>query len=273
LPEIVSLTHVGLLNKGGTVSLSVRSGQSICVVGPAGSGKSRLAAVFARAERPARGTITTPPSVFFSVRQDISRRSKPQGLAKAAGSSSERATHVLNELKLWDLRQKPFSQLSEAQAAACELIEPFAGEDRLIVLDGTFDQLDPWVLAGAFKLMSERLSQGAVAVVATNRPELVERFDAVIVLRDQVPVFAGSPADLLLQSAQRKLTISTAEPDGVRALVAPFEVSVRESSEGLYMQAAEGQAVAAKLLLEGYGSVKFALVRPPTIEDALRALI
>jgi hypothetical protein len=59
---------------------------------------------------------------------------------------------------------------------------------------------------------------------------------------------------------------------GVRALVAPFEVSVRDTDDGVVMQASEGQQLAAKLLLEGYGDVKLVVLRSPTLEEALLSL-
>ncbi len=273
MPEVFSLDHVGLNNKGATISLSVRGGQSLCVVGPAASGKSRLLAIVGKLEKPVRGVVNVPTRIAIAGRQDLSRRNKPLVVARRSTVSVDEATRVLTALRLWDVRNKPISHLSETQVAACELIEPLSGDASLIILDSSLDGLDPWTVDGAFDLLRARLAQGAALVVATNRPDLISRFDAVVVLRDQVAVFAGSPADLLRSGPEQEVDVSTSDVSGARALAEPFVVTIREKEGGVLLQAQEGQSLAARLLLEGYGSVRFVYLRRQRMEDALRELI
>lgn len=273
MSEAVFLDHVALQTKGSSLAMSIQAGQALCVVGPAASGKSRLLAVIGKLEKPVRGTVHVPSRISVAGRPGLSRRSKPLSIARKAARDSATASEVLTTLRLWDVRNRPISQLSEAQVVACELVEPLSKSDPLLIIDGHLDFLDPWSLEGALRLLRMRLSRGAAAVVATNRADLVERFDAVVVLKDQAAVFAGSPDELRLRGPERRIEIETSEPSGVRALVEPFEVTVRETEGGVSMQAREGQAVAAHLLLEGYGSTKFVYLRRQTVEEALNALI
>lgn len=273
MPEVLSLDNVGLQSKGNTLSLTVEQGQSICIVGPAASGKSRLAAILAKTERPARGTIHAPSKIELVTNEELPRRSKPLGLARRSTRSATRVAEVLTALSLWELRQRPLSHLSDAQRQACSLIEALSGTAPLIILDGSLDGLDPWTLPGTLALLSERVSRGTVLVVTTNRPELVDRFDAVIVLNNQDVAFAGSVSELLRRGIGRELRITSTSVSGVRALIAPFQVNVRETKTGLEIQAKEGQSIAARLLLEGYGSVDFVYMQPQTVESALSELV
>jgi ABC-type multidrug transport system ATPase subunit len=273
MPEILSLDHVALQSKGNTLSMSLSAGQSMCVMGPAASGKTRLLSVLARLERPVRGTVHAPAQISVAGRQELSRRTKPMVLARRSASEPHKAAEILSALRLWDARQKPISHLSEAQVAACELIEPLAGSADLILIDGHFDSLDPWTLSGALQALRARLGAGAVAVVSTNRPDLVETFDSVVVLMDQGVIFAGSPQELMRRGPERQIEVSTTDVSAVRALVEPFVVSVREDEGGVTLQAREAQPLAAKLLVEGYGTVKFLYLRRQTVEDTLKSLI
>jgi hypothetical protein len=58
----------------------------------------------------------------------------------------------------------------------------------------------------------------------------------------------------------------------VRQLAEPFVVEVSETPQGLTLRTAEGQALAAKLLTEGYGVVKSIHTRPKTLAETLQEL-
>jgi hypothetical protein len=92
------------------------------------------------------------------------------------------------------------------------------------------------------------------------------------VLRAKELRFAGTPDELLRTMASHRLTVSTEHALGVRAIAEPFEVSIQQTPEGLEFRASEGQELAAKLLLEGYGDVRFVIARPATFAEALHAL-
>ena len=67
--------------------------------------------------------------------------------------------------------------------------------------------------------------------------------------------------------------VSAIDQPAVKAIVQPFSVSMREEGEDLVIEAQEGQELAANLLLQGYGNVRCAVHRPPTMEEALMTLI
>jgi ABC-type multidrug transport system ATPase subunit len=186
--------------------------------------------------------------------------------------TASKAAEILLAMQLWEARNTLIADLSPSQTAACELIEPLSSGSDLVLIDGQLDRLDPWTLRSTLDLIGKLRSTGTAFVIATNRPDLMSAFDALIVLKGGQVRFAGTVDDLLRMGPRHTLHVATENRPGVQALIAPFEVSVKQSAEGVILEAAEGQALAARLLLEGYGDVKFVVVRPPTVEEALLSL-
>jgi len=272
MSEILGLEHLSLSPSGPTLTMTLAPGQSLGVVGPAAAGKSRLLRILAGEERPAQGAAHAHGRVAVASADGLSRRAKVQSLARRSGTGAQDATDLLSALGLWDARGLSIGELTPTQLAACELIEPLVSGAALLIIDGQLDLLDPWALRGAIGVLRDRLGAGAAVVVATHRPDVIESLDAVVVLRDQQVRFAGTVADLKRQGPPHELRIATDDQAAVRALVAPFTVSVRATDDGLRMEAREGQELAARLLLEGYGDVNFVIVRPPTLEEAILSL-
>jgi ABC-2 type transport system ATP-binding protein len=268
--EVLGLEHVALGAEGATLTLSVRAGQSIAVLGPAGSGKSRLLRILAGQERPGQGRVHLRGRVVVASADGMNRRAKVQSLARS--NDVQAATDALLTAGLFDVRHLSFGELSPSRAVACELLGPLLSDAELAILDGQLDHLDPWTLGRVQDRMRSQRSWGRAFVFATHRPELAARADGVVVLRDGQVRFAGSVEELLRSGPPHTLHVETQDQAGVRALVEPFEVSVRPEGDALRLEAREGQALAARLLLEGYGDVRFVVVRPPTVEEALRRL-
>ena len=174
---------------------------------------------------------------------------------------------------VWDVRHHSISDLTPGQLAACELLPVLTGEAAIIAIDGQLDDLDPWALRTTLDHLRSLMKLGATVLVATNRPDVVSQMDVVIALSKSEIRFAGLISDLLREGPQHHVEVKAENQAGVRALVEPFEVSVREREDGVVLQASEGQALAARLLLEGYGNVKFVVVRQPTVEEALVELL
>jgi ABC-type lipoprotein export system ATPase subunit len=279
-PARVVLEHIALTETGPTVALSLFAGQSLAVVGRSGSGKSWLLSVIEGSETPARGSASRDGRFESATPTGTSRRLKPQALATSSryrvGDSDrvthERATEALVATGLWEVRRESVADLSPIQRSAAALLPALAGAAEVLVFDGTLDELDPWALSGVLDLLKKRQSHGACWVVATNRPEVAAIADAVIALKDRDVRFAGSPAELIRSVVPSRLEVATDNMPGVKAITRPFEVQVRESNGSLRMEAAEGQTLAARLLLEGYGDVRFVVLREPTFAEALLAL-
>jgi ABC-type multidrug transport system ATPase subunit len=153
------------------------------------------------------------------------------------------------------------------------LLPSLVSRDDIIVIDGLLDGLDPWTLHDVLGLLQLRQAEGQTVCVATNRPDIAARMDVLVVLDRMHVRFAGGPSDLLRSAMVSRIEVHTESHPAVRSLVRPFEVTITESEGVISLEAAEGQEIAAKMLLEGYGDVKFVVLSQPTVEMALRALL
>ncbi|HSI74034.1 MAG TPA: ATP-binding cassette domain-containing protein [Fimbriimonas sp.] len=262
MSEVLSLEHFSLSQTGPTLTMSVGTGQWLAIAGPASSGKSYLLRVLAGHEKADQGSFRARGTIEYAEPDALSRRSKVQTLT--------RDSEAFVATGLSERRHMAVSELTSSELAAAELLAVLSSDSNLLLIDGQLDRLDPWTLESVLQRLRSRSE--ATVIVATNRPDLLARFEALIVLRDRQVRFAGSPDELLRRVSDHHLTISTENQSGVQAVASPFEVSVEHGNGEVRLQAPEGQELAARLLLEGYGDVKLIVSRPPTIEEALLTL-
>lgn len=243
----------------------------LALIGPPNSGKTRMSRVLCGLEKPGQGRFSLPGSVRLASQDGFSRRATPLSLAKRAGRTQATA-NALTATGLWEVRNEPLAKLTRVQLALCEILQCLSGDDAVIVLDSQLDLLDPWTLPPVLELLQARLRAGGIVIISTGRPDWVVQADWVVGLVDQQIKFAGTTADLLRLCPDSEVEVVTMRQEGVRALADPFEFSVKETDTGLVFQASEGQALAARMLLEGYGDVKMVVHRQPKIEDAMRRI-
>ena len=271
---LLAAKGVGLHPRGSTLTMRLAPGQSLAIVGPAASGKSKLLRVLGGVERPAQGRIELGCAPAWAGLSGATRRATPQWLAKrcAPGSGAAAVAEVLADAGLWDVRKCSLSELSPGQLAACEMLPVLLGPADLLLVDGPLDRLDPWVWSSIWARLDRRMAQGGVLVCATNRSDRLALFTSIAVLHEQHVRFFGSLDDLVRKAGLAEIEVETDDVKRVRGLLEPFEVEIRERPGGATLRAAEGRKIAAKLLLEGYGAIRLVVVHEPTPEEALRSL-
>ncbi|RYG49470.1 ATP-binding cassette domain-containing protein [bacterium] len=274
-PLVVSalvLRHVSLESDGPTVALTLEPGRILAVMGRPGAGKSRFLGALAGEERFARGTYERASGPWcFSGR--IGGRTKLAAIAGQGGGTSPTAiTDALTAVGLWERRNDPISKLTSGAALGAELLPAMAEGTGLRLVDALYDGLDPWTYALAMERTRKLQEGGAAYVIATNRVDLAREADAILVLRGGRVVFAGTPGELTRRGTATRMVVDANSQPGVRAIAAPFTVTIRQEGDRLTMEAAEGQALAARLLLEGYGNVRSVVLQEPDLADALREL-
>lgn len=268
------LDHVALIGEGPTLALRLAAGQSLAVIGRASSGKSRFLGVISQADAPARGNVNLSGTVFRAAGVEAGRRVKLQSLAASGGpGANERTADALSAAGLWQVRKSPLSDLSPGQRKAAMVLPALVANADILVLDGLLDGLDPWTLHDVMTLLRRRMREGQAVCIATNLPGLAAQMDILVVLDRHQIKFGGSPSDLVRSATVSRIEVHSESHPAVRALARPFEVTITEAEGVLRMEANEGQQLAAKMLLEGYGDVKFILLSQPTVESALLALL
>jgi ABC-type multidrug transport system ATPase subunit len=274
MTDLVVFENFSLLPQGPTLSLRLAPGETLAIVGPAASGKTRLIRCLSGLERPAQGTVHVSGKPAVAGKDGISKRSTPQSIARH-GTEGQKHGHTADALSctgLWDLRQKSIMDLSGSQRVACELLACLTINSGVIIIDTQLDRLDPWTLASVFAFIRKRLSAGEGLVAVTHRPEMLPHFDKVLVLDHHQVVFSGSVPDLLKRTPKSEVEVESNLQAGARALVEPFRVGVTQNQNSLIFHAEDGQELAAKLLLEGYGDISYVVLREPTPEQALMHL-
>jgi ABC-type multidrug transport system ATPase subunit len=274
MTQIVALDNFGLSGQGATMNLTLAPGQSLAIVGRAASGKSKFIQVLCGHEKAAQGSMHVLARPAIAGRDGFVKRTNPQSIFRhsLSGGKATNAAEALTACGLWDLRKTPIVQLSPSQVAAAELLPCIGVDSRLLVIDGQLDRLDPWTLSSVMEALRKRLSRGAALVAATNRPELLLQFDYVIVLDALRPVYVGTVDGLIKGGPKAAIEIESQVQEAVRALVDPLRVTVEQHEDRVVYHTDEGQELAAKLLLEGYGDVEFVVVRECTAEQALLQL-
>ncbi|MFY9233235.1 MAG: ATP-binding cassette domain-containing protein [Fimbriimonadaceae bacterium] len=274
MKPILSVESLALQPNGSILSLELLRGQSACVLGPGGAGKSRLLRVLAGLEKPASGSVTVAGKRAMALEVEVSRKATPLAIAKhASGQNNSRAADAIGGMRLGDSRNTPLADLSPTQQAAASMLHVLASPAHLLLIDALLDRLDPWALDGALRLLRGQLSHGASLVISTHRPDLLPLFDSMIVLDRQEVRFHGALEEVLRRIGSSEVEVETRNPASAKAMAGPLEVSVTPTADGLLLNAPEGQELAAKLLTEGYGDVKAVILREPTVREGLLDLI
>lgn len=271
----LSFDHVSLAKKGPTLALDVPAGSTVAIMGPAASGKSSLIEAIAGKGSVARGEISRPEAGFLLSSEDWSRRESAMSTAREilGKNSAQKATDAISALGLWEVRQKAYLSLSPSQQAAAIFVPALLKEPKLLCSDHDLDHLDWLTLQNLWQVLGDLRKKGMIFAFTTHRPDIAEWADFVLVLNAEQLVFSGTPDSLRRTVADTVIEVATDHRPGVRAIAEPFEVSIEETPDGLRMEAREGQALAAKLLLEGYGDIKFLVQKPPTFAEAFSKII
>lgn len=257
-----------------TLSLEVLPGDTWAVMGEAASGKSRFFDVILGDSKPDRGSFKLTGRLVSAGPSSVGRRATPLSVARSYSGKEDSALVVqaLTALGLWEVKEEAMSRLTPSQLIATELLPCFVSDSDVALIDGHLDILDPWILESAMELIQTRASNGASFLIATNHASIAERLGNLIVWRNSEARFAGAASELIKNSQPVELLIESDDPSTTETMVAPFAMEVRKAVGGLVVTAPDGQALAAKLLTQGYGSVKAVVIREISLAEAILAL-
>ncbi|MFC8501375.1 ABC transporter ATP-binding protein [Pedococcus sp. NPDC057267] len=190
------------------VSLSVRAGEMLAIVGPSGSGKSTLLACLAGLDEPAGGTVTVAGH-RLSHQPERSRaqlRARHIGillqsrnllphlnllanikLAQAATRLPARrpaASELLEQVGLGDRARALPRQLSGGELARAGLAVAVANDPEVILADEPTGELDGDTEQQVLTLLRQRVSDGAALLVVTHSADVTRAADRVLTLFD-----------------------------------------------------------------------------------------
>ncbi|MBS1709436.1 MAG: ATP-binding cassette domain-containing protein [Armatimonadetes bacterium] len=272
---VLSIDALVLAKGCRSLTLDLGPGDKLAVVGLSGSGKTQLAETVAGRAKPFSGEVVRRGAVVEAWHGGHNRRATPLSLAQKAqgGRDDGMCAQVLTALGLWDDREAAVANLPVGMMVACDLLPCLLAPADLAVIDGQLDLLDPWTLDRVLASVEELSGQGRSFVVVTNNLWLAERLGSLVVLRGCEAVYAGSVGDLVRRGRPSEVTVTTSDPSTAQSMADPFMLSIQKTADGLHLTAHDGQALAARLLTEGYGSVKAVVVKEPAFADVLLELM
>jgi lipoprotein-releasing system ATP-binding protein len=192
------------------VSLEVRAGQIIGLVGPSGSGKSSLLHIAGLLERPTQGEVRIDGRDAWGVsdrERTTMRRSTvgfvyqfhhllhefdaldnvalPQLIAgKPQGEARLEAARLLGVMGLAERVHHQPAQLSGGEQQRVAIARALANKPRVLLADEPTGNLDPGTSAAVFQALLELVRrEGVAALIATHNFELTRYMDRVMALK------------------------------------------------------------------------------------------
>ncbi len=208
--ENVSYTYPGRdLPALDGVSLEIRPGEKVALVGPTGAGKSTVAALLLGFIQPTTGRLTAgcpiawapqAPHLFDASVADNIRLGRPAAslaeVAEAAvAASADAFIRGLPEGYATRIGERG-SRLSAGQAQRIALARAFLLDAPLVLLDEPTANLDPHTEADVQASVG-RLLRGRGALIVAHRLHTVRQADRIIVLECGRVVETGTHDDLL----------------------------------------------------------------------------
>ena len=191
------------------VSFAIPRGSTCALIGPSGCGKSSLLYVLSGLMRPSGGSVMVDGETLTAPRLSTALILQDYGLlpwkkvAENVGLGLEirgikreprldRVKRILQEVGLWELRNRYPSQLSGGQRQRVGIARALAQEPDLLLMDEPFSSLDA--------LTRETLQEQLLHIWKNKRITIVmvtHSIEEAIYLGQQIIVLSGSPGRLL----------------------------------------------------------------------------
>jgi ABC-2 type transport system ATP-binding protein len=199
------------------VTISVREGSILGIIGPSGAGKTTLVRLMTGALAPTEGEIRVmgedplhlkrrtrerigymPQS--FALYPDLTARENVDFVASLFGllwwRRRRRTRQVLELVDLWDVRKRRAGRLSGGMQRRLELASALVHDPQILFLDEPTAGIDPLLRATIWHELGRLRDDGRTLLVTTQYVGEAERCDAVLLISDGRVIATGTPDEL-----------------------------------------------------------------------------
>ena len=219
--EISSLTKVfGGFVAVSNISMNVKKGEYMGLLGPNGAGKSTTLKVISGMIRPSSGTVTIngvdcldhanamdavgcvieTPECYpnLTPNEVLAYIGRLRGIGR--NDLKERIRQVLEEVRMWEWRDKPVGQFSKGMKQRVSIAQALMPDPEILLFDEPTSGLDPRGMIEVREILSDMKKQGKSLLISTHiLSEVSEVCDAVTVIRRGHTVMSGRVRDLLMK--------------------------------------------------------------------------
>lgn len=152
------------------IDFSVKQGTFICIIGENGSGKSTLIKCILGLNRGYIGEIEKENKIGYLPQKTDIQANFPASVEEVVMSGTlgrhirsvfyqkddkKLAKHVMNELGIYEIKNKSFADLSGGQQQRVLIARAMCATDKIIILDEPTNGLDPSIALQIYTLLDE----------------------------------------------------------------------------------------------------------------------
>ena len=199
------------------VSITVREGTILGIIGPSGAGKTTFVRLLTGALTPTEGEIRVmgeDPLKFkrqtrerigympqsFALYPDLTTRENVDFVASLFGllwwRRRRRTRQVLELVDLWSARDRRAGKLSGGMQRRLELASALVHDPQILFLDEPTAGIDPLLRTTIWGELGRLRNDGRTLLVTTQYVGEAEQCDAVLLISDGRVVAAGTPDEL-----------------------------------------------------------------------------
>ena len=185
---MIELRHVekyyGDLHVLQDISLSVRKGEVVVIIGPSGSGKSTLCRSINRLETIDSGEILLEGApIPMSVLDNITL-APVDVLKKGRKEAREEALQLLERVGVRDQADKVPAQLSGGQQQRAAIARSLAMHPKVMLFDEPTSALDPEMIQEVLNVIAELAKEGMTMLIVTHEMNFARRVADRVIFMD-----------------------------------------------------------------------------------------